>query len=38
MLCDTRCGRVLVGTHEGNRVFGRLRSRWEVNINIDLNP
>jgi hypothetical protein len=26
----------LVETHEGNRGFGRLRRRWEVNIKIDL--
>ena len=27
---------VLVGTREGNRRFGRLRSRWEVNSKIGL--
>ena len=28
--------RVLVGKHEGRRLLGRLRSRWEDNIKMDL--
>jgi len=28
--------RVLVGKHEGKRPLGRLRRRWEDNINMDL--
>jgi hypothetical protein len=28
--------RVLVGKPEGNRPLGRLRHRWEDNINMDL--
>ena len=28
--------RVLVGTHEGKRLLGRPRRRWEDNIKIDL--
>jgi hypothetical protein len=28
--------RVLVGKHEGRRLLGRPRSRWEDNINMDL--
>ena len=28
--------RVLVGTPEGNRPLGRLRRRWEDNIEMDL--
>jgi hypothetical protein len=27
--------RVLVGKTEGNRPLGRLRRRWEYNINMD---
>ena len=28
--------RVLVGKHEGNRLLGRPRRRWEDNIKMDL--
>ena len=28
--------RVLVGKHEGKRLLGRPRSRWEDNIKMDL--
>ena len=27
----------MIGKHEGNRGFDRGRSRWEVNIKINLN-